>query len=65
MQAGFITRGGLPVGVFEVKAPYKTYLFDLDPQRVNNLIAEQEQIEKYAGLRVGSMTEPSADGNWE
>ena len=65
VQAGYIRRGGLKVGVFEVKVPYETYLWDLDEQRVKNLIAEQEQIEKYPGLKVGSMTEPSVDGNWE
>ena len=65
MQAGFITRGGLKVAVFEAKTPYSTYLWDLDQQRVNNLRAEQEDLSKYAGLKVGSMDEPSLNGNWE
>ena len=65
LQAGYITRGGLKVAVFEAKAPYKTYLWDLDPQRVNNLRAEKEDLDKYAGLKVGSMDEPSQNGNWE
>ena len=65
MQAGFIMRGGLKVAVFEAKTPYKTYLWDLDQQRVNNLRAEQEDLNKYAGLKVGSMDEPSLNGNWE
>ena len=65
MEAGFITRGGLKVAVFEAKTPYYVYLWDLDPQRVNNLRAEQEDLEKYPGLKVGSMDEPSLNGNWE
>ncbi len=65
LQAGYIMRGGLKVAVFEAKTPYKSYLWDLDPQRVNNLRAEQEDLEKYAGLKVGSMDEPSTSGNWE
>ena len=65
MEAGFITRGGLKVAVFEAKTPYSVYLWDLDHQRVNNLRAEQEDLEKYAGLKVGSMDEPSLNGNWE
>lgn len=65
MQAGYITRGGLKVAVFEAKTPYSTYLWDLDSQRVNNLRAEQEDLEKYAGLKVGSMDEASLNGNWE
>ena len=65
MQAGYIMRGGLKVAVFEAKTPLNTYLWDLDPQRVNNLKAEMEDLEKYAGLKVGSMDEPSVSGNWE
>ncbi|MBR4836850.1 MAG: hypothetical protein IK004_00235 [Bacteroidales bacterium] len=65
LQAGYITRGGLKVAVFEAKTPYNTYLWDLDQQRVNNLRAEQEDLEKYAGLKVGSMDEASLNGNWE
>ena len=65
LQAGVITRGGLKVAVFEAKTPYFVYLYDLDQQRVNNLRAEQEDLEKYPGLKVGSMDEPSLNGNWE
>ena len=65
LQAGVITRGGLKVAVFEAKTPYYVYLYDLDQQRVNNLRAEQEDLEKYPGLKVGSMDEPSLNGNWE
>ena len=65
MQAGYIMRGGLKVAVFEAKTPFKVYLWDLDPQRVNNLRAEMEDLSKYAGLKVGSMDEPSLNGNWE
>ncbi len=68
MNAGYITRGGLKVAVFEAKAPYKSYLNNEDKkfrQRVNNLRAEQEDLDKYAGLKVGSMDEPSLNGNWE
>ena len=65
LEAGSIKRGGLKVAVFEAKTPYKSYLWDLDPQRVNNLRAEQEDLDKYAGLKVGSMDEPSLSGNWE
>ena len=65
LQAGFITRGGLKVAVFEAKTSFWVYLWDLDHQRVNNLRAEMEDLEKYPGLKVGSMDEPSLNGNWE
>lgn len=65
LRAGYIKRGVLKVPVFEVKTPYKVYLWDLNQQRVNNLRAEMEDIDKYPGLKVGSMDEPSLSGNWE
>lgn len=65
MDADTIERGGVKVHVFEALAPYSSYLKGLDKQAVINLIAKQEDIERYPGLKVGSMTEPSTNGNWE
>ncbi len=65
MDAGSIDRGGVTVSVFEAKAPFMAYLKGLEEQRIYNIIAGEEDIDKYPGLKVGSMTEPSTDGNWE
>lgn len=65
MDADTIERGGVDVHVFEALAPYSAYLMGMDEQTIINLIAKQEDIEKYPGLKVGSMREPSTDGNWE
>ncbi len=65
LQAGVIKKGGVNVNVFLCEAPYTAYLAGLDNQLVINLIASQTEIKKYPGLKVGSMTEPSTDGNWE
>lgn len=65
IQAGYIMRGGMNVPVFEVKAHYNSYLKGLDPQRIRNEAKQREDLNKYPGLKVGSMTEPSTDGNWE
>ena len=65
MDADTIERGGVEVHVFEAKAHYSAYLNGMDPQTIINLIAKQEDIERYPGLIVGSMREPSTDGNWE
>lgn len=65
IEAGFITRGGMQVPVFEAKAPYETYLKGLDEQRIRNASAAQKDLNKYPGIKVGSMSEPSIDGNWE
>ena len=65
LEAGFIKRSGIDVPVFEARTPYEVYLKGLDPQRVLNTKAEKESINRYAGLKVGSMDEASTDGNWE
>jgi len=65
MDADTIERGGVEVHVFEVLAPYTAYMKGMDKQTVINIIAKQEDIERYAGLKLGSMVEPTTDGNWE
>lgn len=73
LSEGSIKRGGINVPVFEAKTPYEVYLAQPDGKftekewttRVNNAKAEMEQVNKYAGLKVGSMEEATTDGNWE
>lgn len=73
IQDSIIKRGGISVPVFEVKTPYEVYLATPGEKfsekewntRVQNIKAEMEQIDKYAGLKVGSLEEASTDGNWE
>lgn len=65
LAAGIIEKGGVDVNVFEASVLFEIYLKGLDEQMVVNLIASKEQIERYPGLKVGSMSEASTDGNWE
>jgi len=65
LAAGEIESGGLKVQVFEAKAAYKDMLFGLDNQLIVNLIKSKTELDKFPGLKVGSMTEASTDGNWE
>jgi len=65
IAAGVIDRGGIKVAVYEIKAPYSAYMTGLDRQLVTNLTKSKEDIDRYPGLKVGSMEEPSTDGNWE
>lgn len=65
LEASTIQRGGVVVPVYEVKAHYSKFLSDLDNQLTVNLIKSRQDIERYPGLKVGSMEEPSTDGNWE
>ena len=65
LEAGTIKRNGIEVPVFEARTPYEVYLNGLDQQRILNAKSEKESINRYAGLKVGSMEEASTDGNWE
>jgi hypothetical protein len=65
INADTIERGGVDVHVFLVQAPYTAYLKGMDKQTIINIIAKREDIDRYPGLKVGSLTEPSTDGNWE
>jgi hypothetical protein len=65
LSTGKITRGGVPVQVFESQSHYKVMLKGLDNQLIINLIKKVEEMNKYAGLKVGSLTEASTEGNWK
>lgn len=63
---GLTTQSEVVVSVFECKAPYKLFLSDLDHQELVNLIDDRKAMDKYPGLKVGSMTEATNEaGNWE
>lgn len=57
MDAGEITRNNVKVKVFEVFAPYTSIYKGLE--------TDKHSIKMDDGLRVGSMTDPSTNGNWE
>jgi hypothetical protein len=57
IASGEIEKNKVKVKVFEVEAKYK-YIY-------NGLDIAVENVKPEEGLRVGSMTEPSTNGNWE
>ena len=62
----FVNGTGIRIPLFEASTEYKTYLSDLDHQEMLNAIDLQEKLDKFAGLKVGSVTEPNNNaGNWE
>ncbi|MHC1778476.1 MAG: hypothetical protein AB9834_23950 [Lentimicrobium sp.] len=65
MKTDKIDKGGTIVSVIEILVPYEYYLFDLDKQDVINLAERQKSINRYPGIKMGSLTEASIDGNWE
>ena len=66
LKAGMIDKSGFMVPVFECKVPLSQLLSDMDNQQVVNKIAEIEKVAgRYAGWKVGDMTQPVTDGNFE
>ncbi|MGB4413980.1 MAG: hypothetical protein WBI53_03730 [Paludibacter sp.] len=56
----------IKIPLFEASAHFKTYLYDLNRQELLNIIDVQTKLEKYPGLKVGSIEEPNNNaGNWE
>ena len=67
MDTATLTSGsGYTVKVFQCGVQYDDYLGDLDKQLVYNLKDKAEKMNKYPGLRVGSIEEINNNaGNWE
>lgn len=67
MDAGELkTLSEVVVQVFEAKVPNKVLLNGLDYQQIVNLDDVAYQLDRYPGLKVGSMTEATNNaGNWE
>jgi len=62
----YTTTQGIRVPIMEARAPYTSYLSDLDKQELVNLIDKEEKLEHYAGLKFGAMDAPNNNaGNWE
>jgi len=57
---------GVNVPLFEATMPYDDLLKGLNRQLIINLKAEKEDMGRYPGLKVGSVTQPNNNaGNWE
>lgn len=60
------TSQGIRVPLFEARAPFESYLGDLNEQELVNLIDRENKLEHYAGLKVGDIYSPNNNaGNWE
>ncbi|MGQ1788470.1 MULTISPECIES: hypothetical protein [unclassified Saccharicrinis] len=67
MGAGIVETGsGVKVQVFEAKVHNNIYLNGLEQQEIDNLSDKTLKLERYPGLKVGSLTETNNNaGNWE
>ena len=60
------SKSGNKLYLFEAKTPYKTYLEGINRDELNNLIDLQEELGRYAGLKVGDAEVGNNNaGNWE
>lgn len=65
LKADIINRGGIMVPTFEATAEIMTYTKGMDEQDVINRKSEIIAKDRYPGWRVGDVTQPITDGNWE
>lgn len=68
MEKGELSSGAaaISVKVVEVRTPYTVYLNGLNRQEIINIVETQEKMNKYPGLKFGSVTEANNNaGNWE
>ena len=64
--ATIVSSSGYTIKVFEAGVAYDTYLGDLNKQQVANLNDLAKKLNRYPGMRVGSLTEVNNyAGNWE
>ncbi len=65
IKAAIITKSSVQVPVFEVTALFDDYLIGMDNQLLINKKTKAKDNNKFEGLKLGSLDEPSTDGNWE
>ncbi len=65
IESSTVKRANFDVPVFEVRCYKKDYLAEIKEQDLlqNDLLIMAED-DKFPGLKLGSLTEPSTDGNW-
>ncbi len=66
MNAGFVDQSRFKVPVLEVSCLMKDYLADVKQQELlENQLLQMKEDNKFPGLKLGSMEEPSLDGSWD
>ncbi|MFA7081618.1 MAG: hypothetical protein WC135_03300 [Bacteroidales bacterium] len=65
VKSDIIDRGGVMVATFEATAEIMTYTKGMKEQDVVNRKAEIIGKDRYPGWKVGDVTQPITDGNWE
>lgn len=62
----YLSSNDIWIPLCEIRAPFRAFLYDVNRQEALNLIDLQKKMEKYPGIKVGSVIEPNNfAGNWE
>lgn len=62
----YLSISNVYIPLFEASTHNNVYLKGLDAQAIVNLSDEQKNMNKFQGLKVGSITQPNNNtGNWE
>ena len=65
IESSTVDRANFKVPVFEVRCYKKDYLAEIKEQDLlQNDLSIMNEDGKFPGLKLGSLTEPSTDGNW-
>ncbi len=66
LNNNFLSNNNVWIPLIEIRAPFMSFLADINRQEALNLVDYQRKLEKYPGLKVGSVIEPNNfAGNWE
>ncbi len=62
----YVNTSGIAIPLFEARASFDSYLHDLNRQERINAKDVAVKLDRYPGLKVGSVLEPNNNGgNWE
>ncbi len=66
MDTASVTAGGLTINVFEAKISNQELLNGMDKQLIANLDDDAKNLDRFSGLKIGSLVENNNnDGNWK
>ena len=66
VKNNYINSAGIKIPLLEASASFESYLFDLNHQEMLNVTDIENKLNRFPGMKVGSVDEPNNNaGNWE
>lgn len=61
-----LSKSGKQITLMECSAAYTDFLYNLNTQRVQQLVENEQAAGRYPGLKIGNLITPNNNaGNWE